>query len=465
PCAQYIAPEAPIWARYLDEAELEDKELIDPWSGSLDALLIFAGLFAAILTALLVESRKELAEDPQERLLKDILRTLRNASDSVDPLPFQPESMFVNINGLWFSSLTLTLSSALGGVLAKGWISKYSSASLRKTSSDACSRMLRSTRIRQWGLGGIITSISLLIQIALWLFFIGLGYLLWETPNEIKYVVLTLVSATALLYVIATLLPMVFPACPLQTPLTIWQRGATDNVSSNQSSTDGTPRGKVLRYFRMLQDLIQSWTKRMKDLSGSPSEAELQARVIAWTIANTFKKDTFKEAIKALAGIQNTSSLAEAFHEFGAGTALNQKLSQYFKISPGSAIVDGEDWFEVILYVFLNGMLSGVFDNGQALFTENGLLNQWKQLSREDHRALASYIWLHHLVNCREHDPNLGSEPKILAQNVAESHANIEGALALTALRGVSEGRVNIRRVCIRFLGDLASRGELQKSL
>jgi hypothetical protein len=41
PFAQYAAPEAPIWARYLDEADLEDKELIDPWSGSLDSLLIF----------------------------------------------------------------------------------------------------------------------------------------------------------------------------------------------------------------------------------------------------------------------------------------------------------------------------------------------------------------------------------------------------------------------------------------
>jgi hypothetical protein len=41
PFTQYVAPEAPIWARYLDEAEVEDKELIDPWSGSLDSLLIF----------------------------------------------------------------------------------------------------------------------------------------------------------------------------------------------------------------------------------------------------------------------------------------------------------------------------------------------------------------------------------------------------------------------------------------
>jgi hypothetical protein len=46
--AQYVAPEAPIWARYLDEAEVEDKELIDPWSGSLDSLLIFVSFLYAL---------------------------------------------------------------------------------------------------------------------------------------------------------------------------------------------------------------------------------------------------------------------------------------------------------------------------------------------------------------------------------------------------------------------------------
>jgi hypothetical protein len=47
PFAQFVAPEAPIWARYLDEAEEEDKELIEPWKGSLDSLLIFVSCLPA----------------------------------------------------------------------------------------------------------------------------------------------------------------------------------------------------------------------------------------------------------------------------------------------------------------------------------------------------------------------------------------------------------------------------------
>jgi hypothetical protein len=48
PFAQYAAPEAPIWARYLEEAEEEDKELIEPWKSSLDSLLIFVSCLHAL---------------------------------------------------------------------------------------------------------------------------------------------------------------------------------------------------------------------------------------------------------------------------------------------------------------------------------------------------------------------------------------------------------------------------------
>ncbi|CAG8701104.1 2554_t:CDS:2, partial [Acaulospora colombiana] len=150
PYAKYAAPDARIWGLYLEEAEAEDKELMEPWNKDLDSLLIFAGLFAGILTAFIVESRKELYEDPQTRLLKDILSTLQNIPNTLNPELFEPETSFLNINGLWFTSLMLTLSSALGGVLSKGWIAKHSSASTRKTSNDAYARHLRANRIRKW---------------------------------------------------------------------------------------------------------------------------------------------------------------------------------------------------------------------------------------------------------------------------------------------------------------------------
>jgi hypothetical protein len=419
-----------------------------------------AGLFAAILTAFLIESRKELEEDPQQELLKGILRTLQavhNLSESVDPVPFEPEPVFININGLWFSSLGLTLSSALGAVLAKGWISKYSSTSLRKTSKDACSRMLRSTRIREWGVGGIITTISLLIQIALLLFFIGLGYLLWDTPNKIKLVIVTLMSITGLFYVVTTFLSMVFPACPLQTPLTIWQREIAPTNSIDSAGRSTPPRS------RKIGEVFESWATQLRSLMRSPSEPELQARIIAWTIINTFKEGTFKEAVKALAGIQDTSGLQRVFRELGAATVLHQKLLQYFKLSSGSAMIKGEEWFETLLRAFVNMVQSGLVDECQEFSREGGILHQWEQQNETDHRALIFYIRLHHLLDNKVDDDNLCSQdPETLARIIKKKYSFLEKSYTLAALRGATTEKTQMSSACIRFLGGLSDGGKLR---
>ncbi|KIM22558.1 hypothetical protein M408DRAFT_51593, partial [Serendipita vermifera MAFF 305830] len=195
------------WRLYLKETEVEDREVTELWNSNLDSLLVFAGLFASILTAFLIESRKGLDEDPQEHLLKEILGALRNAPDASVEQPFQPGSSALHVNGLWFSSLTLTLISALGGVLAKGWLAKYNPASLRERSSDACERHLRAIRARQWQLEPFITSIPLLIQISLFLFFAGLIIQLLDNDVRIWATVVILVGSTMLMYIIGTFLP------------------------------------------------------------------------------------------------------------------------------------------------------------------------------------------------------------------------------------------------------------------
>ncbi|PVF90858.1 hypothetical protein CPB86DRAFT_830836 [Serendipita vermifera] len=61
---------AQVWGLYLKEVNLEGQELTTLWNNGLDSLLIFAGLFAGIITFFLMESRGDVKEDPQERLLQ-----------------------------------------------------------------------------------------------------------------------------------------------------------------------------------------------------------------------------------------------------------------------------------------------------------------------------------------------------------------------------------------------------------
>jgi hypothetical protein len=93
-------------------------------------------LFGAILTAFLIESRKDLTQDP-------LLLAIRQLPTTE---PFRPETSSVFVNAAWFCSLGLTLFSALAAVLAKGWLAKYTPATPGIRSYDACERHLRYLR-------------------------------------------------------------------------------------------------------------------------------------------------------------------------------------------------------------------------------------------------------------------------------------------------------------------------------
>ncbi|PVF98694.1 hypothetical protein CPB86DRAFT_344592 [Serendipita vermifera] len=217
---QSCRDDAPIWGLYLKETEAEDNELTDLWNKGIDSLLIFAGLFAGIITAFLVESRKDLKEEPQERLLKEILSALRDDQNSSSLEPFQLEASSLHVNGLWFTSLTLVLVSALWGVLAKAWVAAYNPASNKARSKDACERHLRFIRAMQWKVELVVTSIPLFIQLSLFLFFAGLIIQVTPYSSRIKVPVMVLVSITVILYIFSTFLPRFFPAFPFNTPIT-----------------------------------------------------------------------------------------------------------------------------------------------------------------------------------------------------------------------------------------------------
>ncbi|KZV96608.1 hypothetical protein EXIGLDRAFT_732645 [Exidia glandulosa HHB12029] len=108
--------------------------MLDGWSKTLDILLIFAGLFSAVATAFIVESYKSLQPDFAEytaRALFILVSAPINASgvDSAPTLP-DPTTFIVAtrsrwINGIWFTSLSLSLAVALLCILVKQWIGQY----------------------------------------------------------------------------------------------------------------------------------------------------------------------------------------------------------------------------------------------------------------------------------------------------------------------------------------------------
>ncbi|KAF7365845.1 hypothetical protein MVEN_00458700 [Mycena venus] len=97
-----------LWSLYLEEANERAAAKANLWNGSLAAFLLFAGLFAGVVSSFVIDSRAELLP----------------GSDN-DTAGTKVPVTTLAINFLWFISLTSTLISALAAVLAQTWIVKF----------------------------------------------------------------------------------------------------------------------------------------------------------------------------------------------------------------------------------------------------------------------------------------------------------------------------------------------------
>ncbi|KAI0310756.1 hypothetical protein OF83DRAFT_1070038, partial [Amylostereum chailletii] len=111
------------WMKYLERNKKYDKEQIEKWTGDADGILIFTGLFSATVAAFIVESYKLLKPDSGDVtvvLLSQLITIVNGSQPLTSPSPtFSTPRTIININILWFFSLILSLTCALGATLVQ----------------------------------------------------------------------------------------------------------------------------------------------------------------------------------------------------------------------------------------------------------------------------------------------------------------------------------------------------------
>ncbi|KAK1235037.1 hypothetical protein PQX77_001746 [Marasmius sp. AFHP31] len=182
------------------------------WKDDLDTLLVFAGLFSAVVTGFLVESYQWLEEAPEDitvALLRQITQQMASTSEMLPLPPFKPSPSAVRINVLWFLSLTIGLVVALIGLLCKQWTRELRRPThTRSPNADVALILLRNSSVDKWHVNTIVTSLPMLLELALFLFFAGLLDLL-HTRHPAPFVaVMVVVILTGLFYLATTLIPM-----------------------------------------------------------------------------------------------------------------------------------------------------------------------------------------------------------------------------------------------------------------
>ena len=144
-------------------------------------LFLKATLLAAVAGAFIVESQKSLSEDPvvsSALILSQIARQLNQSivrPDTSLTTFLGPSSVERAVNALFYSSLGLSLANATLGLLCLQWIRGMKNEPPGLTSREYPSfRYARFQAFEVWGAHAIISSLPLLLIVALLAFFAGL---------------------------------------------------------------------------------------------------------------------------------------------------------------------------------------------------------------------------------------------------------------------------------------------------
>ncbi|KAF7973124.1 hypothetical protein HWV62_16160 [Athelia sp. TMB] len=236
PGVNALAAEDRMWSLYLMEADKLDKARMENWKGDMDGILIFSGLFSAVITAFIIESYQMLQQDPADvtvMLLAQIsMQLAANASSPVHALspaniPFQPSRSAQSINALWFLSLLFSLTCALLATLVQQWARQYLQVvgNLKGTKDRAALRTYMAQGHERYRAEGVVDAVPALLHVSLFLFFSGLVQFLHTINNVVAWVTLAPIVLLFLVYSIITIQSALSLDCPYRTPIShlVWQ--------------------------------------------------------------------------------------------------------------------------------------------------------------------------------------------------------------------------------------------------
>ncbi|KAK7020114.1 hypothetical protein VNI00_017874 [Paramarasmius palmivorus] len=233
PYGDEMGKDARVWMAYSDERDLSDTEMLGGWKDTLDILLVFTGLFSAVVTTFVVETTQVLSPDYAQisaSLLQESValqraiamgQSVESVQKSAVNVDSQTHSSIdVWVNALWLVSLCFSLSTALIAVLVKQWIHSYMSFVSGSPRDRALIRQYRYMGIQRWKVSFIVGILPILLHLALFIFLAGLVVFLSPLNFAISWVLFAVSLLWFWFYIAANILPLIYPDCPYRSDLT-----------------------------------------------------------------------------------------------------------------------------------------------------------------------------------------------------------------------------------------------------
>ncbi|KAH9926014.1 uncharacterized protein B0H18DRAFT_827358, partial [Fomitopsis serialis] len=205
------------WPVLAKEVWSYEKERIERWRNEINTLLVFAGLFSAVLTAFVGAYYAVLLPPPDFNtvILERISEQLGNTSSNPDIAPTSSSSPFPSappaprwIATLWFASLVFSLGAASIALAVNQWLNFHAEQSgLRTTQQKVRTWQLRRDALNKWKVEFIVGLLPCLLQVALILFLIGIMGYLWVLGPDIAVLSTVLVGVLLLFLASTSVLP------------------------------------------------------------------------------------------------------------------------------------------------------------------------------------------------------------------------------------------------------------------
>src|SRR6266850_2561274 len=276
-----------------------------------------AGLFSAVLTAFIIDSKQSLKVNPQDQMVfylqqnVAILDQISRQISSIVPqisvsrnLPppytgFKLSASDIRVNVFWFMALIFSLSAALLATLVQQWVRDYMHGFQRY--SDP----LKRARLRQylhegskgWYMPVVAEAVPGLLHISLFLFFVGLCDFVLNVNTKVGVSTTTPIAITGLLYIFTTVAPVINPQSPYQNSFSglIWY---AIQAFGRRQYKDWGPKG-TSKSVSMTERRMQVAMDETKDRDGRDQ------RAIQWLVSNMTEDAEMESFVVAIPGSFN----------------------------------------------------------------------------------------------------------------------------------------------------------------
>ncbi|KIK65254.1 hypothetical protein GYMLUDRAFT_39613 [Collybiopsis luxurians FD-317 M1] len=223
---------ARVWRTYLAESAAFDENMLGEARDGLDVMLVFAGLFSAVVTSFLVQTSQNLqlnSSDVSASLLAELIAVQRAAASGLNitlvpvatltpTTKYVPTALDVWVNGLWAVSLTFALVVALAAVLIKQWLRHYAAIPSGTPKGRSHIHQFKYAGFEKRQVQNIIGTLPSMMHISLGLFLTGLTVFLVPLQLTLACIIGTITFIAYTLYLVSKVIPIFIPQCPYQTP-------------------------------------------------------------------------------------------------------------------------------------------------------------------------------------------------------------------------------------------------------